>query len=117
MSVRSATSLLLAALLLVAGSALAADPASAELHIRDQQFVPGQLTIAAGTKVELLVVNEDALPAEFESMDLSREVVVPGHSQVRIFIGPLDAGKYRFFNDFHQQSVGWIVAAAPAAAD
>lgn len=106
-----------ASLLLAAGPVLAAEPQSSQLRIRDQQFLPGQLNIPAGVKVELVVVNEDALPAEFESYDLSREVVVPGHSQVKIFIGPLDPGKYRFFNDFHQQAEGWIiVTAAPASA-
>ncbi|MGH8369416.1 MAG: cupredoxin domain-containing protein [Gammaproteobacteria bacterium] len=107
---------LLTSLLLLAGPAFAADAPGPQISIRDQQFAPGQLTIPAGTKIELVVVNEDALPAEFESYDLSREVVVPGHSQVKIFIGPLDPGKYQFFNDFHQQSVGWIIVAAPAAA-
>jgi plastocyanin len=107
---------LLASLLLLAGQALATDAPNPQLSIRDQQFAPAQLAIPAGTKVELVVVNEDALPAEFESYDLSREVVVPGHSQVKIFIGPLDPGKYKFFNDFHQQSEGWIVVTAPATA-
>lgn len=100
--------------LLLAGTAIAADAPNPQLSIQNQQFAPGQLTIPAGTKVELVVVNQDALPAEFESYDLSREVVVPGHSQVRIFIGPLEPGKYRFFNDFHQASEGWIIVAATA---
>jgi hypothetical protein len=29
---------------------------------------------------------------------------------VKVYIGPLDAGRYRFFNDFHQESQGWVVA-------
>lgn len=111
---RFAVSALLAGLLL-AGPAFAAD-APLQLTIRNQAFQPSQLRIPAGTKVELVVVNNDTLPAEFESYDLSREVIVPGHSQIKVFIGPLDPGKYRFFNDFHQQSEGWIVVAAPAAA-
>lgn len=101
---------------LLVGPAFASDTPAPQLSIRNQQFAPGQLTIPAGIKVELVVINEDALPAEFESYDLSREVVVPGHSRVKIFIGPLDPGKYQFFNDFHQQSVGWIIVAAPDAA-
>lgn len=109
---------LLASLLTLAGPVLADGTPSHQVNIRNQGFTPAEVSIPAGTKVELVVVNEDALPAEFESYDLSREVVVPGHSQVKIFIGPLDAGKYRFFNDFHQQSEGWIVVApASAAAD
>jgi hypothetical protein len=113
---RIARLVLLVSLTALAGPAFAIDAPSPQLSIRNQQFTPGQLTIPAGTKVALVVINEDDLPAEFESYDLSREVVVPGHSQVKIFIGPLDPGKYQFFNDFHQQSVGWIIVAAPEAA-
>ena len=117
MLTRFARLALFACLPILTGPVFAADAPSPQLNIRNQQFVPVQLTIATGAKVELLVVNEDALPAEFESYDLSREVVVPGHSQVKIFIGPLQPGKYRFFNDFHQQSEGWIVVVAPGAAN
>lgn len=107
--------MLLVALAWASAPAFAGDAAAPKLSIRGQQFTPAQLTVPANTKVELLVVNEDDLPAEFESYDLSREVVVPGHSQVKIFIGPLDPGKYGFFNDFHQQSRGWIVVPHPDA--
>jgi hypothetical protein len=62
--------------------------------------------------VQLIIKNDDDLPAEFESYDLSREIVVPSHSQVKVFIGPLDPGRYRFFNDFHQESEGWVVVPA-----
>ena|SRR5579859_2999974 len=98
-------------LALTAGAAIAADPVTVE--IKGQAFVQQEIAVPAGVKVELLVRNEDALPAEFESYDLSREIVVPAHGQVKLFIGPLDPGRYRFFNDFHQESEGWVVVAAP----
>lgn len=97
---------------LVASAASAADPVTIE--IKDQGFVPQEISVPAGVKVEFVVHNGDALPAEFESYDLSREIVVPAHGQVKVFIGPLDPGRYRFFNDFHQESEGWVVVAAPA---
>jgi|SRR5690348_3080857 len=99
-----------ALLLGLAAGAVAADPVT--LSIKDQGFVPQEITVPAGVKVEVLVRNDDALPAEFESYDLSREIVVPAHGQVKLFIGPLDPGRYRFFNDFHQQSEGWVVVGA-----
>jgi hypothetical protein len=82
------------------------------LLIKDQAFSPREITVPAGEKVELMIQNQDELPAEFESYDLSREVVVPAHGQVKVYIGPLDPGRYRFFNDFHQESEGFVVAAA-----
>jgi Cupredoxin-like domain len=105
--------LLLVALLgLAAGTASAAEPL--QLLIRSQGFVPQEIVVPAGEQVQLVIVNQDDLPAEFESYDLSREIVVPAHGQVKIFIGPLDPGRYRFFNDFHRESEGWVVVAAQA---
>lgn len=46
---------------------------------------------------------------EFESTDMSREVIVPAHAQTTIFIGPLDPGSYRFLNDFNHQMEGTVV--------
>ena len=88
----------------------AADPPPVQLEIRAQAFVPAEIHVPAGQKVQLHIVNDDDLPAEFESTDLSREIVVPAHKDVKVYIGPLDPGRYRFFNDFHQQSQGWVIA-------
>jgi plastocyanin len=100
-----------ATLLGLAASAVSADNAPIQIDIKGQAFAPAEITVPAGVKVELHIVNDDALPAEFESYDLSREIVVPAHGQVKVFIGPLDAGRYRFFNDFHQESEGYVVVA------
>jgi len=92
----------------------AADLPPLVITIKGQAFVPTEIHVPAGVKVELHIDNSDELPAEFESTDLSREIVVPAHREVKVFIGPLDAGRYRFFNDFHQEAEGWVVAdAAP----
>jgi plastocyanin len=79
------------------------------LAIHNSQFEPKQLALPAGNKVRLVVRNQDGMPAEFESYDLSREVVVPGHGEAAIYIGPLGPGTYRFFNDFNHDMQGLIV--------
>lgn len=100
---------------LLAVSAFGAGPdAPVTLDIKDRGFVPQELPLPTGVKVELIIRNQDALPAEFESYDLSREVVVPAHGQVKVYIGPLDPGRYRFFNDFYQSAEGWVVVATTA---
>lgn len=71
------------------------------LIIKDHVFVPAELTIPAGVKVKLIVDNQDATPEEFESHELDREKIIPGNSQAKIFVGPLDAGVYPFFGEFH----------------
>ena len=72
------------------------------LVIKDHVFVPAELTIPAGVKVKLIVDNQDATPEEFESHELNREKVIPGNSKAKIFVGPLEAGVYPFFGEFHE---------------
>ena len=73
-----------------------------ELFIKDHRFQPDTIEIPAGTKVKLLVKNLDATPEEFESHELNREKIIPGNSEVKIFIGPLDPGEYGFFGEFNE---------------
>ena len=80
------------------------------LIIKDHHFQPSGFSIPSGKKVKLVVRNQDGVPAEFESYDISREVVVPGHGEVTIFVGPLEPGTYQFFNDFNHDMQGSIVA-------
>lgn len=89
-----------------------ADATAPVLAIRGKQFEPNQLVLPAGVKLKLVLRNLDDLPMEFESYDLSREVMVPGHGEVAIYIGPLQAGSYRFFNDFDHDVQGTVVVPA-----
>jgi plastocyanin len=93
---------------------LAASPASADdpefaLSIKGHQFVPAELQVPAGTKVKIIVKNEDPTPSEFESVDLHREKVVPPGQSVSVFVGPLDPGSYAFFDDFHPETKGRLI--------
>lgn len=96
--------------LLLAGAAHAAD-FEAKLAIRDHKFDPPELNVPAGTKIKLLVENLDATPEEFESSELKREKVVVGKGTITVYLGPLDAGHYHFFGDFHQETAqGELIA-------
>ena len=72
------------------------------LNIKDHAFQPKELKLPAGKKVKLLVVNQDATPAEFESKPLGREKVIPGKSTATIILGPLKAGQYGFVEEYHE---------------
>ena len=72
------------------------------LVIKDHAFEPKEITIPAGKKIKLLVVNKDATPAEFESKPLSREKVIPGKSTGTVNLGPLKAGRYAFIEEYHE---------------
>lgn len=104
---------LMGGLVAVTGNTFAADSAPV-LALRNNQFEPKELTVPEGVKVRLIVRNTDSAPAEFESYDLSREVVVAAQSDATIYIGPLQPGRYRFFNDFNRATEGWVVV-KPAA--
>ncbi len=91
----------------LSGNASAADsPPVLVLH--NNQFEPRELALPEGVKTKLIVRNLDNMPAEFESFDLSREVVIAGHGEATIYVGPLEAGNYKFFNDFNPAMQGAI---------
>ena len=95
---------------LAAGPSCAADPPRFSLTIRNHQFEPAQLEVPADTKIELHIRNADPTPAEFESADMHREKVVTGGQEITVFIGPLRAGSYEFFDDFNPTARGHVVA-------
>ena len=80
-----------------------------KLAIRDHKFDPAELIVPAGTKIKLLIENQDATPEEFESNELNREKVVVGKGTITVILGPLDAGRYPFFGDFHQETAQGVV--------
>ena len=92
--------------LLLASPAAAADTQTASLTIRNRAFEPPELEVPAGQKIELHVRNADSAASEFESAELHREKVVPAGKEVVVFIGPLRAGRYEFFDDFNQKARG-----------
>jgi hypothetical protein len=96
--------------LLAAGPVHAADPPVFTLTLRNRQFEPSQIDVPADTKIELHVRNADPTPAEFESAEMHREKVVTGGQEITVFIGPLRAGSYEFFDDFHPTTRGHVVA-------
>ncbi len=96
--------LIMFSLLMLGVSALAADMPEFQLTIRNQSFEPVQLKVPANTKFKLLVKNTDNTPSEFESTDMNREKIVLPNSTINVYIGPLDKGSYKFFDDFHQDT-------------
>ncbi|MEJ2376845.1 MAG: cupredoxin domain-containing protein [Pseudolabrys sp.] len=94
-------------LMIVASNSDAAEPVF-HLTIVNQAFKPDSLSIPAGQRVKIMVMNKDTIPAEFESSDAHREVVIPGKTELPVYVGPLEPGTYHFFNDFHPDSKGTL---------
>lgn len=105
-----------ALLLLVLGAvpAYAADPAAdpVRLTLKDHRFVPDQITVPAGERFKIEVVNEDDTPEEFESHDLKVEKIVTAGGKITLSVGPLKPGTYRFVGEYHEDTAtGTIIAA------
>ena len=86
-----------------------ADVPTFSITLKNNQFVPGEVRIPAGVKVKLVVRNDNPVASEFESTELHREKVVTPGGQINVFVGPLDPGRYEFFDDFHPQTRGHLV--------
>ena len=80
------------------------------LTLKDHQFTPSTMTVPANQKIKIIVKNLDDKAAEFESSDFDRENVVEARGEITVFIGPLDAGSYGFFDDFHRETTGTLIA-------
>ena len=86
------------------GPATAAEMPEFALVIKDHVYQPSELKVPADTKFKLRVTNADATPEEFESTDFNRETVVLGNRSIVVYVGPLHAGTYGFFGDFHRDT-------------
>ena len=93
----------MSALAVVSAPALAETPVF-EIVIKDHKFNPATVEVPAGKKVKLLIKNQDSTPEEFESHELNREKVISGNSEGVVFVGPLDAGEYKFFGEFNEKT-------------
>lgn len=103
-----AVGLILASSLVLPASA--ADMPVFAITLQNHRFEPAELQVPADVKIELHVRNQGPTPAEFESNDLHREKIVTVGSEITVFVGPLRAGTYEFFDDFNPQSRGHLIA-------
>ena len=88
-----------------------ADTPEFQIVIKDHRFTPADLEVPAGTKIRLVVVNQDPTPEEFESYDFDREKIVPGNGRIVVFVGPLKPGKYEYFGEFNMATArGRLIA-------
>lgn len=101
--------ILIAVLIALAVPAAAQQPQVA-IAIRDNGFVPAEVQVPAGAKIELSIKNEQQSAAEFESHALRREKVIPPGATATVYVGPLQPGRYEFFDEFHPNNRGVLVA-------
>lgn len=93
-----------------AASAQAADLPTFKLEMNDGKLNPARIEVPAGQRFKIEVHNIGKGAAEFESLQLRKEKVLAPGADSFVVIAPLDAGEYKFFDDFHQTAQGVIVA-------
>ena len=98
-----------------AAGATASDPATVTLTLKNHQFTPSQVSVPAGQKVRIVLINQDPATEEFDSHDLRVEQVVTPTAQIRFEIGPLKAGQYSFMGEFHAETAQGKVTAVEGA--
>jgi plastocyanin len=103
-----------AALALVTGPcttlpALAQESTELTLTVKDHKFDPAQLEAPAGKQIVLRVENLDPTPMEFESKSLRVEKVLGGNTEAVVTIRPQKAGRYDFFDEFHESTTKGVL--------
>lgn len=97
-------------LLVVAAVSGAADLPTFKLEMKDGVLNPARISVPAGQKIKIEIHNLGQSAAEFESVQLRKEKVLAPGAQSFVVIAPLQPGEYKFFDDFHAQAQGVIVA-------
>ena len=97
------------ALLAFLPAATAEETATVNISLKDHRFTPAEPHAPANKVLTIVVKNLDATPAEFESNMLRVEKVVTGGGTISMRIRALAPGRYRFFDDFHPASEGYLV--------
>src|SRR3546814_709254 len=99
------------AIAVMAAPALAKEPATFEISIRNHQFEPAELRVPADTPLILKVHNLDPTVEEFESHALKVEKIIAGGADGTVRMRPLEPGRYDFIGEFHADSAHGILIA------
>ena len=84
---------------------------SFRLDCNNGVFKPQKLLVPAGKKFRIEIYNTGTEAIEFESVQLRKEKALNPGGNSFVVVYPLDAGEYKFFDDFHiQAGPGSIVA-------
>src|SRR5262245_37750823 len=97
-------------LLLGPTPAARADDVTVGLAVHEHGFEPAQIEAEAGARIRLEITNRTPVAIEFESFELNRERVIQPGQTAAVYVSGLAAGRYEFFDDFHQERRGVLVA-------
>lgn len=90
--------------------ARAEDLQTYQLTIKDHKFSPAELHVPAGKAFYLEISNQEAQADEFETSSPPLEKVVQPGATGKVRVRPLAKGRFPFYDDFHPDNKGVIVA-------
>ncbi|MFC3532914.1 cupredoxin domain-containing protein [Vogesella facilis] len=102
----------LAAALLLPGAiagAIAADLPTYKLELNDGKINTRLLTVPAGSRFKIEIVNKGKTAAEFESLQLRKEKVLAPGADSFVVLGPLSPGQYKFYDEFHMATTQGVI--------
>ena len=101
---------------LILASAVNAEPAapSITLTLKNHRFSPDAVTVPAGQRIRVELINQDGAAEEFDSEDLHAEKQVAPHGKAVFQIGPLKPGVYGFMGELHADTAQGKVTAVAA---
>ena len=88
----------------------AQDVVVVSIVLKDGKLEPTILEVPAGKRIKIMVSNEGKTPIEFESKALKFEKVLAPGAKSSVVVNPLKPGEYGFFDEFHPEATGKIVA-------
>jgi hypothetical protein len=91
--------------------ALADEPPTIEITIKDHRYEPAELKVPAGKPFVLRIKNLDASAEEFESSRLNIEKVIAAGAEGRVRVRPLDPGRYEFVGEYHADTARGVLIA------
>jgi Cupredoxin-like domain len=91
------------------GSLSAEESAAVAISVKAHQFDPAELHAPANKPLAIRVKNLDGTPMEFESKALRVEKVISAGGEGVVNVRALAPGRYEFFDDFHEQTRGFLV--------
>jgi hypothetical protein len=106
---RPITRVLLAMAILLQSGPSFAQQATVSISVKSHQFQPAEIHAPANTSLAISVKNLDAAPMEFESVSLRVEKVIAAGSTGVVNVRPLSPGRYEFYDDFHQETRGFLM--------
>ena len=96
--------ILLMFFIIMSKTAFSEDTVTLHLSIKDGKFTPTEFSVPANTRIEVMIENLGPGAEEFESRDLKREKVIPQGQKVKVTLGLLKKGTYKFIGEYHEET-------------